>query len=108
VLSPVLRLGLAYYARGAGLRRATVRPGGFRRLRPDAQLPSGGIFGRGPGRGLTVCADPGRVGAKWAGVLARSTGVHRRLFIDLGPVLQYSKVLARCCAWGLGVLTRTV
>ena len=28
-------------------------------------------------------------------------------FVDLGPNFQYSKNLARCCAWGLGVLTRT-
>ena len=33
--------------------------------------------------------------------------VHRGLFVDVGAIFQYSKVLARCCAWGLGVLTRT-
>lgn len=28
-------------------------------------------------------------------------------FVDLGPIFGYSRGLARCCAWGLGVLTRT-
>jgi hypothetical protein len=41
------------------------------------------------------------------GSFASIHSVHRGLFVDLGPIFQYSKVLARCCAWGLGVLTRT-
>lgn len=67
-----------------------------------------GLFGGALGRAVGIWADPGRVWARWMADLARSTGVHSGLFVDLGPIFQYSKVLARCCAWGLGVLTRTV
>ena len=28
-------------------------------------------------------------------------------FVDLGLIFQYSRILARCCAWGLSVFTRT-
>src|ERR1700677_4774724 len=37
-----------------------------------------------------------------------STGRAGRSFVDLGLIFEYSGGLARCCAWGLGVLTRTV
>jgi hypothetical protein len=36
-----------------------------------------------------------------------STGPLDPSFVDLAPIFQYSRVLARCCAWGQGVLTRT-
>ena len=40
-------------------------------------------------------------------VQAAPAGFSTPLFIDSGPQFGYSEDLARCCAWGLCVLTRT-
>jgi len=47
-------------------------------------------------------------GVRLGRILRRSTGLHRPVFVDSRAFFQYSKGLARCCACGLGVLTRIV
>ena len=122
----IRRLGSTLSERGSGdphYRRSGDRRYKGRRLRV-LRWGTGFLVDRGAGFfGRARMCGPGdqqyrRLGGRRrfasSGAEARVHGgfgsihrVHRGLFVDLGPIFQYSKVLARCCAWGLGVLTRT-
>jgi hypothetical protein len=49
------------------------------------------------------CATKGQLGERQKAEFHSSA----RLFVDSGAQFRYSEILARCCAWGLCVFTRT-